>query len=148
MEVNKFYDTPSDKKKLMKIIKESPEVFKTKKAVVIESHGVSVVPYFKKTPFGKDTSKFHWSVNEVTKQPTITRKENYANGKWSEVPTNLVLPDPPISWLQPKIIFNEEEFVGTSTKKIEFDDEKNTCGDSCKESNSENESSDSGYYDY
>ena len=93
-------------------------------------------------------AKFHWSVNEITNQPTITRKENYANGKWSEVPTNLVLPDPPISWLKPKIIFNEEEFVGTSTKKIDFVDEKNTCGDSCKESNSENESSDSGYYDY
>ena len=87
------------------------------RAVVIESEGISVVPYFKRCPIPRDSSKFQWSVNELTNQRTITRKENFANGRWSEVPSNLVLPHPPVSWLRPKPVFDEEEISMTSTLK-------------------------------
>eukprot|EP00092_Neocalanus_flemingeri_P082427 GFUD01103209.1.p1 GENE.GFUD01103209.1~~GFUD01103209.1.p1 ORF type:complete len:322 (+),score=51.88 GFUD01103209.1:86-1051(+) len=73
-----------------------------KSAYVLESEGLSVVPYFKKTPMPRDSPRHKWSRNEITNQPTITRKENYANGRWSETPPKTVLPKPPSHWLTPR----------------------------------------------
>jgi len=50
----------------------------------------------------KDSPRLKWSLNEVTLQPTITRKENYANGRWNETPPKSMLPKPPAHWLTPK----------------------------------------------
>merc|ERR1712133_7277 len=54
----------------------------------------------KKSKTSSDSDKFQWTVNSLTNQPTITRKENFANGRWSEVPSNLVLPSPPVEWIR------------------------------------------------
>jgi len=71
-------------------------------AYVLESEGLSVVPYFKKTPMPRDSPRLKWSLNQLTNQPTITRKENYANGRWNETPPKTVLPQPPSHWLTPR----------------------------------------------
>jgi len=73
-----------------------------KSAFVLESEGLSVVPYFKKTPMPRDSPRLKWSMNQLTNQPTITRKENYANGRWNETPPKTVLPQPPSHWLTPR----------------------------------------------
>jgi len=77
-------------------------VNQNKSAYVLESEGLSVVPYFKKTPMPRDSPRLKWSMNELTNQPTITRKENYANGRWNETPPKTILPRPPSHWLTPK----------------------------------------------
>lgn len=71
-------------------------------AYVLESEGLSVVPYFMKTPMPRDSPRLKWSMNQLTNQPTITRKENYANGRWNETPPKNVLPQPPSHWLTPR----------------------------------------------
>lgn len=71
-------------------------------AYVLESEGLSVVPYFKKTPMPRDSPRLKWTLNQLTNQPTITRKENYANGRWNETPPKTLLPQPPSHWLTPR----------------------------------------------
>ena len=122
----------------------------TPRAFVIESEGLSVVPYFQKSSFPRDARKFQWSINKLTNQRTITRKENYANGRWSEVPANLVLPHPPISWLTPRPEFEEEEISMTSTKVLPdslqlLDDSSNDSSSSFNKQSCAESASDSGY---
>merc|ERR1719470_828066 len=50
----------------------------------------------------RDSPRLKWSLNQLTNQPTITRKENYANGRWNETPPKTVLPQPPSHWLTPR----------------------------------------------
>ena len=50
----------------------------------------------------RESPRLKWSLNELTNQPTITRKENYANGRWNETPPKTVLPRPPSHWLTPR----------------------------------------------
>jgi len=59
----------------------------------------SLSQFNKKSSPSIDYSRLKWSVNELTKQPTITRKENYANGRWTETPAGSALPRPPARWL-------------------------------------------------
>ena len=95
------HTNPSRMKK-EKSIEKTSGVVSSKRAFVLENEGLSLVPYFKRSPIPRESKHFQWSINEFTNQPTITRKENYANGRWSEVPNNLVLPDPPSNWLKEK----------------------------------------------
>jgi len=86
-------------------------------AYVLESEGLSVVPYFKKTPMPRDSPRLKWSFHEVTNQPTITRKENYANGRWCETPPKTVLPKPPPHWLNPRKVSKPLMPLSSSTLK-------------------------------
>ena len=111
------------------------------RAYVLEKEGLSVVPYFKKSQSSSYSDKFQWSVNSLTKQPTITRKENFANGRWSEVPSDLVLPSPPIEWLT-DLIKDDESNNMENDGIVKNNDEKESKSSHVKET-----LKDSGYYE-
>merc|ERR1711874_691907 len=78
--------------------------------------GFSIVPFFKKTPMPLNSQNLKWSINQITKQPTFTRKENFASPKWSEPPSKSALPPPPTKWLLPRAEeFDDEGISLTST---------------------------------
>merc|ERR1712096_509493 len=73
-----------------------------KNAYLLEREGIeglSIVPYSKKTPMPRNSRRLMWSVHQWTNEPTITRNENYASGRWSETPPKTALPNPPPHWL-------------------------------------------------
>jgi len=73
-----------------------------KNAYLLEREGIeglSVVPYSKKTPMPRNSRRLKWSVHQWTNEPTITRNENFASGRWSETPPKTALPNPPPHWL-------------------------------------------------
>ena len=77
--------------------------------------GFSIVPFFKKTPMPLNSKNLRWSINQMTKQPTFTRKENFASPKWSEPPSKSALPPPPTKWLLPRSDSDDEGISMTST---------------------------------
>jgi len=77
--------------------------------------GFSIVPFFKKTPMPLNSKHLKWSINQMTKQPTFTRKENFASPKWSEPPSKSALPPPPTRWLLPRADSDDEGISMTST---------------------------------
>ena len=77
--------------------------------------GISFVPFFKKTPMPLNSQNLKWSINQATKQPTFTRKENFASPKWSEPPSKSALPPPPTKWLLPRGDYDDEGISMTST---------------------------------
>ena len=140
------HTTPSRLKK-EKSTEKNAGVASSKRAFVLEKEGLSLVPYFKRTPIPRAAKHFQWSINEFTNQPTITRKENYANGRWSEVPNNLVLPDPPSNWLKERNCCFEDEGIDVSGRRSRLSsfssiDESSNDSTSTHKSSSGN---DSGY---
>ena len=115
---------------------------KHNRAYVLEKEGLSVVPYFKKSQTSSD--KFQWSVNSLTKQPTITRKENFANGRWSEVPSHLVLPSPPLEWLHSLIRDDQINTMENDDIVMKLERESNSLNSSDEKENLK----DSGYYEH
>ena len=77
--------------------------------------GFSLCPYFKKTPLPLHSRNLKWSINKSTKQPTFTRRENFASPKWLEPPSTSILPPPPPSWLLPRADFSDGGISMTST---------------------------------
>ena len=77
--------------------------------------GFSIVPFFKKTPLPLNSKNLKWSINQMTQQPTFTRKENFASPKWSEPPSKSALPPPPTKWLLPRAEFEDEGISLSST---------------------------------
>ena len=121
----------------------------SKRAFVLENEGLSLVPYFKRNPIPRAAKHFQWSVHEFTNQPTITRKENYANGSWSKVPNNLVLPDPPVNWLDDKHKRNcfEDEGIDVSSRSrlSSFSSTDESSNDSSSLTSTLKSGNDSGY---
>ena len=64
--------------------------------------GFSIVPFFKKTSLPLNSKNLKWSINKTTRQPTFTRRENFASPKWLDPPSKSALPLPPTSWLLPR----------------------------------------------
>ena len=77
--------------------------------------GFSIVPFFKKTPMPLNSKNLKWTINQMTKQKTFTRKSNFASPKWSEPPSKSALPPPPTKWLLPRAEFEDEGISMTST---------------------------------
>jgi len=77
--------------------------------------GFSIVPFFKKTPMPLNSKNLKWTINQMTKQSTFTRKGNFASPKWSEPPSKSALPPPPTKWLLPRVEFDDEGISMTST---------------------------------
>jgi len=77
--------------------------------------GFSIVPFFKKTSLPLNSKNLKWSINKTTRQPTFTRRENFASPKWLEPPSKSALPAPPTSWLLPRADFDEGEISLSST---------------------------------
>ena len=154
MDVNNVSSSPKTSKPMynlstprrQKMDHENSTCESSPRAFVIESEGISVVPYFKRSPVPRESKKFQWSVNALTNQPTITRKENFANGRWCEVPSSIVPPLPPIAWIQSKPVFDEDEIAMTSTMKKEYSSSLSlSLDESSNDSSSSSESSSSKY---
>ena len=49
------------------------------------------------------------SYKELAKKRTSTIEENFAGGKWGEIPMARVLPDPPLCWRRERLEINSIE---------------------------------------
>ena len=106
--------SPNQKRNLRFTSQEENRMFNAGIVASVEG-GFSIVPLFKKTPMPLNSKNLKWSINQMTKQPTFTRKGNFASPKWSEPPSKSDLPPPPTKWLLPRAEFDDEGISMTST---------------------------------
>ena len=91
----------------------------------------SYVPFFvpkkkvKPHQMQRDAGPF----NELVKKRTTTIEENFASGKWLEIPRARVLPDPPLYWRKERLVSNsiEDEEVNDSFSSTEVSFNNSFC---------------------
>ena len=110
-QVSHTSDTTHTRKKKQKVTEKNDEAESSKRShpYVSENESLLVVPFDKRSLA---------PVIHLTNRLTITREENYANPRWSEVPTSLQFPDPPSNWRKknPRRIRLEDEVDDVSAR--------------------------------